>query len=276
MLSNYICIVGFILQVNPALYIAEDRLGHNKTLIMIKHRNILIILITLTLFAGCSKKNSSIITGIDKFVIFLSNDYQINKVEHYTNGNTINYVITFYYSKQLIVINRKYINNISNSIQCYYLNSFGLADSCVDSVFNNSKLTDFSIIKYQYNNGYLIHSDIIDKSIINGVVIYVSTSSRSYTIENGNVLLIACEGSDCDSYSFKYTGNKNYVDINDFLNDFCGKKNANLIESVTIACPNLNENSFNYKLNYQGLVIEKTSIFSSNRIFVTTYEYIFQ
>ena len=30
MLSNYICVGGFILQVNPALYIAEERLGGMK------------------------------------------------------------------------------------------------------------------------------------------------------------------------------------------------------------------------------------------------------
>jgi len=232
---------------------------------MKKEFRILVILFLGLFFSNCSKETEEFTVKSYNVSITLTNDLKILGVEFYSS-DTLSYRMKFNYTTDLIKItktnNKDYLLSMSN----YYINSIGLADSCVDSSYYNSKLSSIITSSFKYNSDRnRISSVIVSRQILNGTTI--STIELSFGITNGNLTSTTYGGFCTDFY--EYTELENKLDFISFLGDFSGKKSNNLMKSYNPGChstPSTNPPSseFDYTLNSNGLVMERVEFFTSS------------
>jgi hypothetical protein len=255
-------------QFIPALAIASSvrhKIENENFEIMKKEFRILVIFILGLFFSNCSKETEEFTVKSYNISITLTNDLKILDVEFYSS-DTLSYKMKFNYATDLIKItktdNKDYLLSMSN----YYINSIGLADSCVDSSYYNSKLSSIITSSFKYNSDRnRVSSLIVSRLILNDPAI--STIELSYGIINGN-LKSTTYGGVCSDF-YEYTELKNKLDIISFLGDFSGKKSINLMKSSNSGChttPSTTPPSseFDYTLNSNGLVMERVEFFTSS------------
>jgi len=222
------------------------------------------------------------------YIIYLTNDLKILKLEYFIS-DTLNYRKLYEYDSGLVAINITDINDKYLSKSKFYLNNVGIADSSIDSVFDNSRLINIDINRYTYdNNGYKTATEIISKNIANDTITSKSTIELYYEIVDGNVKSMYVNGYNSDYYEYNDIDNK--FDIISFYSDFAGKKNVKLMKnwfSEIHGAPSTTPPSseYSYTLNFKGLVEESVEIYSSSfhtgykpskEERITKYEYIFQ
>ena len=72
--------------------------------------------------------------------IEMKSDYSISKITYIDSNNVIVYNKTYYYLGSIVKVTETDVNNNLNRSSTYFLNRIGLADSCIDSAYNNSIL----------------------------------------------------------------------------------------------------------------------------------------
>lgn len=247
---------------------------------------ITILLFSLVLFS-CDKDVTPVQLNHDGYKIYLSDEYQINKVQYYTS-DTLSFTQDFTYDAQVVSIKQ---NNEYGELRfesMYYLNGENLAERSITSYYSDAKLSEKHTYTYTYDaSGYLVLSSLMSE--------VVGSDSDNYEIvfeneiENGNKKEMNING-DCSNY-YSYNEIELKIDVVTFLGDFNGKRNLNLLEQYQSGChtvPSTSPPQYNYKytLDAQGLVTER---FETKRLSyhssepeptyektLTTFEYIFQ
>lgn len=224
-----------------------------------------ILFISLFL-VNCKKDPEVIITTYDRFIIYLTNDYKIVRVENYRD-NSLYYFTTFNYKTNLVEIVQTYNNIKFLRTSKYFLNNVsGLADSCIDSTFSGNELSRVTTSTYNYDtNGYRKSVKIINKSISNGLVSYTYEEEYRYEVKFGNITSV---GDWSCSYFYGFNDLNNKLDIFSFHSDYIGKKNVNLMKSSNTNCPpgpatTPSTSDYEYTLNSLGLVNERIENYTS-------------
>jgi hypothetical protein len=192
---------------------------------------------------GISYGNELKFTTLDyyeiNYIIELDNANRLIKVTYGSIINTYNYS-----DKEVKIITNSAITGNVTSINTYFLNARGLADSSVEGTKR---------IQYQYNNdNYLI-------SLIGwGLPI-------TYTYLDGN-RINAWKSSPPYWIGLYYTYNSllNLVDIDSFTGPWLGKLNRNLVLRMMDRFGPMAGNEYNivysYVLNNEGFVVQRTEI----------------
>lgn len=243
---------------------------------------------------SCKKDKVDFPTTSFKTIISLTSDYRIIEVSNFS-GLTLNYNIKFSYSStNVIMTETDSVNKVSRK-KVYFLNSNGLADTCIDSIFVESSQTFVNFIIFKYDNkGYMIQAKTIATSFYN------DSSSLTYEILNGNIddILLNTFNSQHSIYmpemyvtEYDYYSLINKINIFSFMGEFNGKKNINLTKSyysMEQKAPSTQPpvSKYSYVLDKNGLVIEMDEIrklsynvasqSSSYEKRITKYEYKFQ
>ena len=204
----------------------------------------------------------------EKYTIEMKSDYSISKITYNDSNNVIVYNKTYYYLGSIVKVTETDVNNNLNRSSTYFLNRIGLADSCIDSAYNNSILIYIYRTKYQYNNyNYLTSFDDGSKTI-------------HFEYENGNKTT-----ADGIHYSarFQYNTLINIIDIDLFQGSYLGKLNKNLTLSsqyqFTMGSDDLS-NVYQYETNSEGLVVQRIGTTTYNRLgssptkLTTKFEYL--
>lgn len=226
---------------------------------------ILVIFILGLFLSNCSKETGEFTVKTYNVTISLTNDHKILAVEFYSS-DTLSYKMKFNYTPDLIRITKTDKKDYLLSVSNYYINSIGLADSCVDSSYYNSKLSNICTSSYKYNSDrYRISSVIVINQVLYNPSII--TIELSFGIINGN-LKSTSHGGFCSEF-YDYTQLENKLNIISFLGDFIGQKSINLMKSSNSNChttPSTTPPSseFYYKLNSNGLVKERVEVYTSS------------
>lgn len=245
----------------------------------------------LFLFLVSCKKSNNYVIPIknNRAEITLNADLQILEVAFYQSDTFLYKKINTFLPNSIISVERDNNDNIIKT-STFYLNSFALADSCVDSVFNNYPYLNILLSKYLYDsNGYKKSVVLNSKSIKNDSVVASSNYDLLYSISNGNVASVYVN-YDFVNY-FEYCQKLNKIDIVGFIGGYCGKIDKNLLESMKsggdyghhIQPPH--RISY-YTLNSAGYVIEKVDFYTPGydvttedpqpEKIITKFKYIFQ
>lgn len=197
--------------------------------------------------------------------------------------------INTFLPNSVVSIERDKNENIIKSTT-YFLNNFALADSCVDSVFNNNSSMTILLIRNLYdNNGYLSTVNLNYRSIVHDSIVSSSTYDLIYSISNGNVASVNVN-RDYINY-FDYCQIPNKIDILGFIGNCSGKIDKNLRLSTKIngsIGPHTStpHHTYYYTLNSDGYVIEKVDFYTPGydasseepqpEKIITQFKYIFQ
>jgi hypothetical protein len=279
-------------QFNPALAIASavrHKIIEIKLIIMRLIFRIYCILFLGILLFNCKKNKEDIPVKYFKTIIELTNDYKILTVTGY-EGEYLKYHKYYLYSAGSVQVTQTDNNNNIMSKSRYFLNSMGLADSCIDSTYHNLKLSNIDLSKLSYDdNGYKTTSTYILKNISADTISSISTISLHYNTINGNLSEVTINGGVVAYYD--YSSQENKIDLFSFLGNFNGKINANLMKKYSYGVhgtPSTQPESteYSYILNSNGLVIECDALYTSSyhtsdsspshEKRITKYEYIFQ
>lgn len=222
------------------------KLLSNKYLTISSELLFLLIIIFLT---SCSKKDE-IENHQESFIIKLNDSGNILSVIH-TNDQNITSNFSYDYLDKSI---KQYSDNGTLAIT-YYLNEAGLADSASNG------------LKFIYDsNGYFICDDSNN------------SLKEIHTYSNDNRIMTKI-GS--NKIYYEYNTLKNVIDILYFKGPFLGRLNKNLISKEILEftkASNRVETYFQYVINQEGLVTERTSISkyfngSPDKKSVTTFVY---
>lgn len=224
------------------------------------------ILFICLFLVNCKKDPEVLITTYDRFIIYLTNDYKILRVENYVD-NSLYYFTTFNYKTNLVDIVQSYNTiKLMRTSKYFINNTTGLSDSCIDSTYSENELSNVRTSIFNYDtNGYRKSVKIISKSISNGLVSYTSEQEYRYEVKFGNTTSV---GDWSCSYFYGYNDLNNKLDIFTFLGDYIGKKNTNLMKSENTNCPpgpatTPSTSDYEYTLNSLGLVIERIENYTS-------------
>lgn len=217
--------------------------------ILIKFR-IVIIVFVIILFQYC-KKNSDDSGGNNNegtlnYEIEIDKDYRILKVT--TNG----FLITSYVYTDKTIEKECTFNGTVQFTEKYFLNASGLADS---SVLTSYIPSFTSVTYYKYNpDNYLI---------------YISINKTTFKYQDGNCIS-SHDGTygefDVGNY-YEYSSLPNYIDIENFTGSYLGKLNKNLFTKMNhrgMMGGDISSTNYEYVLNSDGLVVQRTIISSSN------------
>jgi len=208
------------------------------------------VILVIFLIHSCKKdktESDSEKKIIDKYIIEMNTGYRISRVTHLDSNNGLMYDRLYNYSDSEILVTDF---NSGNLISTYFLNSIGLADSCLDGS---------NRINYQYNN---------DKYLIS-YSYYPYTFLNNLSYNNGNRTYV--ENFPLHGISYEYTSLLNLIDIESFQGSYLGNLNKNLISKIRYQNgPHGNEATntvYDYILNAQGLVINRTGV-STNELYL--------
>ncbi len=254
----------------------------------------LIFRISCLLFLGiflfnCKKDSDDIPVTYYRTILELTNDYKVLKVTGY-KGDSLKYYKWFLYSESSVLMTQTDANNIITLKSKYFLNSMGLADSCIDSTYVNSTLSQITLTERDYDySGYKTATSYIFKNISADTISSISTITVNYNTVNGNLSEITVNGGVVAYYD--YSSEENKIDLFSFLGNFNGKINSNLrikYSSGIHSAPSTNPEytQYSYSLNSKGLVTECDALVTSSyhtsdpnpshERRITNYEYIFQ
>jgi len=254
-------------------------------------KNIPIILPFLTIglvFCDCSNDGQDIPIELSKSIISLNNEFKILKVENYKYDTIINTII-FNYENNLVEVSKSYVQtNVTYiSSKCnYFLNEVGLADSSIYYEYSSDRPSRTIISKYTYNGKYKIKEDIIVNEYDSTKIVGTSDVNLIYSIKNGNTVSLKINGI-CSDY-FEFNDLENKINIDDFVGDFNGKINRNLIQSSYTDCPGFHGSDqpssvFEYIIDENGYVLERVEHFYTSSGAetkevkkITQFEYKFQ
>jgi hypothetical protein len=243
--------------------------------------------VILSIFLTHCCKKDTIESDNDKYIIKINNDFKISSVTYINSNKDLNYNQTYKYSDGFVKeIDSSYggyykiykysdgnlkdtvIYNSVQTIKTYFLNKFGLADSCIDSTFLNSKFTGKGQIQYHFNNENYLTSC----NGYNGTIYYEYENGNKIK-EWGTTTLLGYY-----TYYFQYNSLLNIINISSFNGPYLGKLNANLAKSVS----GDNEHAptvYQYKLNPDGLVIQRIVLIANNtgtfsKKIISNFEYL--
>jgi hypothetical protein len=220
---------------------------------------ILIYFILCFFFHNCSKNSDDIQVDNINIRITLSDNLRILKVDYFNAYSSDS--IKFNYKDSIV---EKIFSNNNRKI-VYYLNEgSSLADSCVDSIFSSTFLSDVTICRFKYdNNGYIKSTERIYRHFFPDNKSIVETVNLINDIVDGNVSSVSYSGYYSDRYEYYEYENK--LDIINFLGDFNGKRNTNLIKSYQDGClshsPRIHID-YEYVLDSEGFVKEQVKTYS--------------
>lgn len=240
---------------------------------------------------SCKKSNNYVIPiKNNRAEITLNADLQILKATFYQSDTFLYEKINTFLPNSIISVERDNNDNIIKT-STFYLNSFALADSCVDSVFISYPYLNITIFKYLYDvNGYKTSMEIISKNIKNDSVIWSVNYNLLFNYSNCNLMSVIFLGRSSSS-SFEYNQLTNKIDIIGFIGGYCGKIDNNLCSSVHSSgsyAPHTSSphNAYYYTLNSDGFVVEKVDLYTPSydaafeepqpEKIVTKFKYIFQ
>jgi uncharacterized protein (TIGR02145 family) len=231
---------------------------------------LLVLTLSLFIIPSCIKDTSSTATDEEgRYKIELKDNFIISKVRSYDANKFLIYNELYNYSDKYVKVIKTDLKDNVISISTYFLNRLGVADSSIDSAFNNTDFTGKRKIRYQYNNeNYLISRDDSPVSPIH------------YEYANGNRIK-SVWGTNKTYYT--YNSLTNYIDIESFTGSYLGKLNKNLRQSSRLEflmASNSESTTYEYTLNSAGLVIQQagtTTDYSGKflRKHVTFFEYLY-
>lgn len=235
-------------------------------------------LILLLIFISCTKDSDNIPVKLDSYIIYLEDDYRINQVEHFVS-DSLKEVTKFNYGPQSVRIAVIDKFDELKLTKCFYLNNLNQADSCIDSIYSDSELTEIRLNEHIYdNNGYLVLTDLWFKKVSDGSI--TVGVQLHYGIEAGNVTSFSVES--CGG-SYNFTELESKIDIFGFLGDYNGKRNKNLKKSYTYECTSVGSTpesgEYEYSINSEGLVTERVETYYNGGYKEkrkTMFDYVFQ
>lgn len=221
-----------------------------------KNLGMFVCVLTISIILSfCTKSEQDIPTELYNSIITLSNELKIQKVDNY-KFDSLDYSIEFHYSNNLVEIVSTSSKNNIKAISNYFINEAGFADSCVTSTYYSDKLKYIHISKYEYYNNYKKKAEIIVYTYDSDTITSTSYTTLIYSIENENIISENINGI-CSNY-FKYNGLENKINIDDFIGDFNGKINKNLLGSSNTDCPKSHHHrEYEYTIDANGYVIER-------------------
>jgi hypothetical protein len=234
----------------------------------IRFRNLTLILLVTILF-NCSEESKDIDIKEKRYktIITLSKERKIKRVDFY-ESDTLRYSQFTYYTSGLVEILQTDNNENLKTKSSYFLDSTGLAYTCIDSSYYNFKLSSINVTNFKYNeNGYKIDSKITTTDLYNSSKPSISKIELIYEIVDGNMISMNI-GGHCSDY-YEYTNLDNKLDIISFLGDFCGKSDSKLRKSYNSGChytPSTAppSSTYDYKLNSDGFVVQKVEDYTSS------------
>lgn len=247
-----------------------------------KYLGIFLCVLTISIILStCTKSEQDIPTELYKSIITLSNEHKIQNVDNY-KFDSLDYSIEFYYGNNLVEIVRTFPKINIKAISNYFLNEAGFADSCITSTYYSDKLKYIHISKYDYYDSYKKKAKIIVDTYDSDIITSTSYATLIYSIKNGNTVFENINGI-CSNY-FKFNDLENIIDIDDFIGDFNGKINKNLLGSSYTDCPDSHHHSeYEYTIDANGYVIERVEHYytsggsDTNEVKkITQFEYKFQ
>jgi len=184
----------------------------------------LILVIILFQFSNCAKEKKDIQYTKYTYLYYtynieLTSDLKISKVSYYRNN--ANNTITFDYFADKIIVKRE---GSFNYISYYYLNSFGIADSSIDSVFNNNIFSSLIKKKYEYDSNLFLISEKVTAPADN---LLYGSNDRIYS--DGNLITIKYSSFN-EVYTY-YLDLLNKIDINNMIGNIKGKNSINLLKT---------------------------------------------
>jgi hypothetical protein len=245
----------------------------------------ILFVISIFSFKSCSGDEESTLIDNqpiiynDNYILEINKSYRIFKVTYSSQSTSWSYSSEFGYYDDSIVIRKYYQTNVSTTT--YYINSYGLADSCEyssdsDYSHRNSK----SYFTYDLDS-YLIAKT--DRSFYsNGLTATEFTDTYNYTTGNLAKVTIDRKRPAITGRYIVYTYNSfpNLIDLNAFTGPWLGKLNKNLRMTMYMG-ESMSDNppcsNYHYTLNPEGLVETQTitSCKSSNSFkIVITFKYI--
>ena len=254
----------------------------------------IIIFQVFLIFISCSKDGdpnfNSNYDDIVKFSIHHSG-LKISKYSKYINDILIE-TTDFYDSDTIIEKITRNSNNQTTYKKTFKLGSNLLAESCIDSSFNDNSLY-VSNLAYEYENGYLIKVSINWKnigSVVDSGVVYIDK-----VIENENAIS-STESSDdwvmeCTD-QIDFNDISNIIDVENFSNEITGKINRNLPQHTlwNYGCPcgpssSVAYSDYSYETENNGQITKKIETYTpcyhistattvTRQIKTTLYEYI--
>jgi hypothetical protein len=193
---------------------------------------------------------------IDKYTLEIDNTFKIYKVSLSSWEYRANFIIEYIYSSGSIQKTETYSGQPGEGVSTYYINDSGLADSSHFFFYYNNEVTTSETSYFFYDsNNYL-------KMKIDKRTDYANQTPDTtfYDYKNGNCMKITYPpikiAFDISFRAYTYNSIKNLIDIESFDEEFIGKLNQNLIESITSDGVTSHED-YQYIMNSDGLVKER-------------------
>ena len=252
-------------------------------------KNVYLISILIICLISCKKDTPKFIDvespDITKYVLNLSG----TKINHYSKY--LNNVLqeTTYFTDLDTIIDRITKNSSDKIIykERFFIGSNDYAESSIDSCFDDNGLLYINTSTYQYNNGFLIESDLKYKHF--GACTDSGVVTMYNNISDDNI--ISTKSYSCTDL-FDYNDKVNLIDVRYFSNLIKGKVSKNLISHASWAngCPagpsmTISHSDFEYEFNSNNYISKMRAIRTpcyhtgnteevTRTIYTTIYEYV--